>query len=86
MPKHLERIAKDRTRHGNETHGVPPQFLSMCGDTGANYFFPSNVNQRTRTRQSLAPGSGWKLDAFRGTGDILAAHEMGGGDKTDSQI
>lgn len=90
MPKHLERIAKDHTSHGNETPGGAsffPHGFGACAEIQVPITFPPpNVNQRTRTRQSLPPHSGWKLDAFTGTRTILAAHEMGLRKKKDLQI
>lgn len=39
VAKHLERIARDHTPHGNETPGAAsfPRLQRTCGDTGANY-------------------------------------------------
>lgn len=92
VQKHLERIARDQTPHGNETLGAASPPTPPTSEDVREYrcqlLSPSNVNQRTRTRQSLPLRSGWKLEAFRRSRAILGALEMvlGKEGKKDLQI
>lgn len=82
VAKHLERIARDHTPHGNETPGAasfPPPTSEDVREYRCQLLSPSNVSQRTRTRQSPPLRPGWKLEAFRRSRAILGAHEMGFG-------
>ncbi len=77
-PPHLEWIEADQTPRWNGTSGAVlfPGFRA-CAGIQVPIIFTSNVNQRTRTRQSPLLPFGMEMGCIHRSAAILAADEMG---------
>lgn len=78
VPPHLEWIEGAQTPQWNETSGAVlfPGFRA-CAGIQVPIIFTSNVNQRTRTRQSPLLPFGMEMGCIHRNAAILAADEMG---------